>query len=298
MWRFLTISFLFFSFQAIPQGIVEEHFSKSEITIGDIVEFKLKIEIPKEGEAEKVPGGMLLGAFEIKEYDLGEWKIYKDKKILEENFKVSTYTTGIYFVPPWIFSYNLKGKKIEIEVPPLPLNVKSLLKGEENLRDIKKPWAPPFKFSYYYLIIPLAIALIIFLVIFLRKKRLKGEEKIILLPPHEEALKLLKELKEKEYLKKGEEKEYYIELDDIFRLYLRRRFSKDTEDKTEYELINLLKELNLERGISLKLKNFLELSSLVKFAKYKPEIKESEENWDVLREMVEKTKEEKDVALQ
>jgi len=297
MLRFLKISLVFFSLNLFSQGKIEESFSKSIITIGDIIEFSLRIEIPKEADTGDIPGGVLLSSFEIKDYDLKNWRVEGDKKILEQKYKVSTYTTGIYFVPPWIFSYKYKNETKKIEVPALPLYIMSLLKGEENLRDIKKPFEIPYKFPYHFLLIPLLILICIVLFYYFKKRKKVEEKEIkILLPPDVEAIKALMELKEKDYLKKEKDKEYYIELDDIFRVYLGRRFSKDTIDKTEFELINIIKELNFERKIYIDLKNFLEESSLVKYAKYKPKIEEAESHWDILKEFVEKTKEEKNAT--
>lgn len=298
MLRFLKISILFFSLNLFSQGKIEESFSKSIITVGDVIEFNLRIEIPKDSEAGEVPGGVLLSSFEIKDYDLKEWKIEGDKKILEQKFKVSTYTTGYYFVLPWIFNYKYKSEIKKIEIPPLPLYVMSLLKGEENLRDIKEPFEIPSKFPYHFLILPITAGIIFFLIYYLRKRKIKKEGEIkILLPPDIEAIKALEELKEKDYLKKEKEKDYYIELDDIFRVYLGRRFQKDTLDKTEFELIGILKELNFERTLFINLRNFLEFSSLVKYAKYKASIKEGEEHFNLVKEFVEKTKEEANASL-
>jgi len=297
MLRFLKISLVFFSLNLFSQGKIEESFSKSIITIGDIIEFSLRIVIPKEAETGDIPGGVLLSSFEIKDYNLKNWRVEGDKKILEQKYKVSTYTTGIYFVLPWIFSYKYKNETKKIEVPALPLYIMSLLKGEENLRDIKKPFEIPYKFPYHFLLIPLLILICIVLFYYFKKRKKVEEKEIkILLPPDVEAIKALMELKEKDYLKKEKDKEYYIELDDIFRVYLGRRFSKDTIDKTEFELINIIKELNFERKIYIDLKNFLEESSLVKYAKYKPKIEEAESHWNILKEFVEKTKEEKNAT--
>lgn len=298
MLRFLKISLIFFSLNLFSEAKIEESFSKSIITVGDLVEFSLRIEIPKDSEAGEVPGGILLSSFEIKDYDLKNWKVEGDKKILEQKYIVSTYTTGIYFVPPWSFSYKYKNEVRKIEVPALPLYIMSLLKGEENLRDIKKPFEMPYKFPYYLIFIPLIILIAALLIYYFKKRKKKVEKGLkILLPPDIEAINALNELKEKDYLKKEKEKEYYIELDDIFRVYLGRRFSKDTIDKTEFELINIIKELNFERKVYVDLKNFLEESSLVKYAKYKPKVEEAEKNWEMLKDFVERTKEEKSVSL-
>ncbi|MEJ5167170.1 MAG: hypothetical protein WHV67_09110, partial [Thermoanaerobaculia bacterium] len=154
------------------------------------------------------------------------------------------------------------------------------------------------KFSYIYLLILLAFISVLGLIYYIRSKRKKEVEEIkILLPPHIEAIKALEKLREKDYLRKEKEKEYYIELDDILRVYLGRRFSKDTLDKTEFELIGILKELNLERNLFINLKNFLEFSSLVKYAKQRAGVKEGEEHWELLKGFVEKTKEEANASL-
>jgi len=91
-----------------------------------------------------LPGGILLQAFEIKDYNLGTWEEKGGEKTLTQRFTISTFTTGSYLVPPWGLKYKLDGKEITVQVPALPLVVRSVLKGqEENPKDIRKPMSIP-----------------------------------------------------------------------------------------------------------------------------------------------------------
>jgi len=94
-------------------------------------------------------------------------------------------------------------------------------------------------------------------------------------PAHEIALKALQKLYASDLLEKQEYKLFFSELSDILRTYLEGRYFISALEETTYEIIRDLKE-HLDDDKKKILSDILQLSDLVKFAKFKPELKEIE----------------------
>lgn len=89
-------------------------------------------------------------------------------------------------------------------------------------------------------------------------------------PPHELALEALSRLENSDLLRQGRVKLFYIELSDILRHYLGGRFEMDTLDRTTWEIGLLLNERGTPLPVYNTVREILEESDLVKFAKYQP----------------------------
>ena len=275
---------------------IRESFSRNLITVGDRVEFTLTLTLPAKAVSGDLPGGILLQAFEIKDYNLGKWEEKGGEKTLTQRFTISTFTTGSYLVPPWGLKYKLDGKEITVQVPALPLVVRSVLKGqEENPKDIRKPMSIPRSGPPVWVY----IAGIAFLVsaaatwfILRRRRRMAQATAAPPLPPHVRALKALAMLEHEEFIRKGEAKRHYVGLTDIFKDYIGGRYGLDTLDKTSSELWDQIKGLPVERGLLLQLKDFFTTADLVKFAKHIVPSERGDQDLFLVRDTVEKTKEE------
>ena len=76
---------------------------------------------------------------------------------------------------------------------------------------------------------------------------------------------------------KGMIKEYYIRLSDIIRKYIEERFGISALDRTTWELYQEMREKKVQRQSADKIRDFLEDCDMVKFAKYIPSQKETED---------------------
>jgi hypothetical protein len=292
---YLIICFILFSAFSWAAPGIRESFSRGTITVGDRVEFTLTVTLPAKATTGDLPGGLLLQAFEIKDYDLGKWEEKGGEKTLTQRFTISTFTTGTYMVPPWGLKYKLDGKDITVQVPALPLTVASVLKGqEETPKDIRKPFAIPRAglpwWAYAAGAAVLAAVVAAFLLLRRRKKAAEAATEPQL-PPHVRALKALLVLEREEFIRKGEAKKHYVGLTEIFKDYIGGRFALDTLDKTTSELWDQVKGLPIERGMLLQVRDFLTTSDLVKFAKHIVPEERGEQDLFLVRETVEKTKE-------
>lgn len=284
------------------EGRVEERFSRSAVTVGDLVDFTLTVTLPAGTKTEDLPGGLLLGAFEIKDYNLGKWETKGKEQTLTQQFSLSTYSTGTFFAAPWQLRYQDGGNEVTLDVPAVPLAVLSVLAGsEEQPRDLKKPFEVPGKGLPWWAWAAIglgALALGAAGVWWWRRARRGGTAAAAPpLPPDIRALQALEALEREHCMERGEAKRHYVALSEILKDYAAGRYGVDTLDKTATELWAIIKELPLDRGLQMKLKSFLDTGDLVKFAKHLPPAERGREDLALLREAVEATREEPHVAV-
>ncbi len=108
-------------------------------------------------------------------------------------------------------------------------------------------------------------------------------------PPEEIAREALEELIKLRLIEEGKFKEFYIRISDIIRNYIEGRYRIFALDRTTWELYQEMRAKKIERTSVDKIKDFLEECDLVKFAKYIPTNKETEEIFNRAREIVEIT---------
>lgn len=103
---------------------------------------------------------------------------------------------------------------------------------------------------------------------------------VVLLPPHDQAVRDLIALKDKKYPARGMMKEFFSEFSQIMRNYLERRYEFPALEMTTFDLESTLREDAFPPVIKQKLLPTLHEADLVKFAKYVPPL----ERCDVLLE--------------
>jgi hypothetical protein len=104
------------------------------------------------------------------------------------------------------------------------------------------------------------------------------------------ALEALRKLRESDLLATGQIKAFYIELSEIVRRYIEGRYFVPALELTTGELMDDLKQVTLEPDARDMLRDLLELSDLVKFAKYAPASEEHERAPQLAESFVETTK--------
>jgi len=164
-----------------------------------------------------------------------------------------------------------------------------------GIKDIRPPLY--FKADYRLLIVFGIIILlvgVIFLACFLFKKikmRKEGSP-VIIRPAHEIAYEALRALKAKNLPTLGKMKQYYFELSLVARHYIEDRFRIAAPEMTTEEFLFHLRDSGILNGRHKNLlKEFLNLCDIVKFAKYGPTQKETDESFDAAKRFVDETKE-------
>jgi hypothetical protein len=246
------------------------------------------------------PGeGVNLGQFEIKDY-----KIYdpvREEGRIEEKFEyvISVFDTGTFVIPPFPVAYfptdSLGDYKL-IEASAITIYVESVIQDEaRELRDVKPPIDIPY--DYFLLFSVLAAVILIGALVYFgyRAYQKRKETGYLISPPepprpaHEIALTALEELLKKDLITQGLLKVFYSEISEIIRRYIEGRFFIPALEETSSEILRELSNQEIEVDLLQDIREFLELSDLVKFAKYKPDEKENQKIIMLGRQFIEKT---------
>ena len=142
----------------------------------------------------------------------------------------------------------------------------------------------PARETWLWYLVGLLLLLVLFVLLFPRKKKKVDDGTFV---PDEgiyrESLKKLDKLKQQP---PAEPKLYYTELIAIFRDYLYKRKGIQSHAQTTDDLSQQLKKLRLEDTVFRPLVQTLQLSDLVKFAKFEPVKGDNEKALDTIRQSI------------
>jgi hypothetical protein len=229
------------------------------------------------------PGDTLVNGIEVlARGPLDTIEINKDLIRLQTDYLVTSFDSGLYYIPP--IKILAGNDTVESNFMALKVITFDVDTAKVKIFDIKGVQEPPFVLSDYLLQILLFILVwgLVLLIIWLilRKKYglFKGENQadLPLLPPHVVAIMELDRLKSEKIWKSGKNKEYYTELSDILRKYIERRFQINALEMTTDEILVLFKRDKTTQSVYQNLRQILQLSDLVKFAKILPLENENE----------------------
>ncbi|HCB62750.1 MAG TPA: hypothetical protein DEP77_12510 [Bacteroidales bacterium] len=255
----------------------------TRILIGDQVKLYLEIEQPKNAKIQfpQISDSITSAIEVIERSPLDTFKLSDAEQIkIIQNFTITSFDTGVQIVPQFRFLLKHDGVSDSIYTKPLALEVHGMqLDTTKGPVDIKKPYAAPVtlkEVTPYILGVILIAAIIFFIFYYLqRKKRNKplfGRPEKPKEPAHVIALRELDRIKEEKIWQHDKIKQYYSEVSDTLRMYIEDRFDIPAMEQTSDETLasfkfrrDLIGEKSLEQ-----LNQILQLSDLVKFAKYQP----------------------------
>jgi hypothetical protein len=202
-------------------------------------------------------------------------------------YLITSFDTGFYQVPPvYAEIRNENGiKRFYSDYALLEVMRVKITPPDSTAKifDIINPYKAPITLGEiipWILLAILAAALVFVIIRILKrfKRKVKSEEVVINPDPaHIIAFRDLEKLKNEQLWQKGEVKHYYSRLTEILRQYLENRFGVYSLEMTTSETLEQLVKTGFKKDDSyVMLKNILNGSDLVKFAKYKPEPSENE----------------------
>ena len=188
---------------------------------------------------------------------------------------IQSFDSGMWIIKP--IPYVVNGDTAysnQLSIKVLPVDVSQM----KDIHDIKPVEAVPFSLfdwlpDYWWLWL-LALLLIGAGIWAYHKYYKKGINPLKpskkRLPPYEEAMINLQNLKAAQLWQRGQEKEYFTGLTDILRVYIDRRFGINAVEMTSSQIIDTLKKNEETKAVNEQLEMILEVADIVKFANARP----------------------------
>ena len=209
-----------------------------------------------------------------------EDNIDKDKKVTRLDITFQPFDTGEFTFPPLEFAVKTADSLIVLHTSEFQLNVETVLTDSSQIiHDIADPLKVNLGFWDYFF--PLIGFILLFIIIkmllkLLRKKPVEDLSTRIIdkRPPYLIALELLNNLKNEKLLQKGDFLNFHFRLSFILRLFIELNYHINAVEMTTSEIRrNLILQDHKEKNQVLE---FLIFADKIKFAKFIPEIKDSE----------------------
>ena len=200
--------------------------------------------------------------------------------IVQQQLTLMTFDTGYVQIPPVGLTYaksvedqlRMKAFTDPIQLYSSTITVDTTQAFRPLMQPIEKPVSMKEVFPWILGVLLLAlIGLIVWFFWKRRKPRVDENGEPIkgpVTPPYDKAIGDLESLKQQKLWQVGKVKEYYSGLSDIAREYIEGQFKVNAVEMTTDDILREVQGLNFDHEIYGKLKDTMELSDLVKFAKY------------------------------
>ncbi len=273
------------SLPLMAQVSVSAQFDSVALFIGEQTKLTLQADQPQ-GEFVQFPilSDTVVSGLEIVEMPKYDTAILDDGTMrVAANYLVTSFDSALFYIDGLEFVYEgdtLISNPLSLKVIDMPVDT-----TQNAITDIKGVYNPPFDWQYFWTVVMmvvmglLIIALIVWGVIYYRRHRKVAEEvvaeEVDPRTAYEIAMQELDEIRQRKLCENGQFKLYYTLITDVLRLYVKRRFSIDAMELTSDELLSAFRtELKLghygkDDSYDLLCK-VLQLSDLVKFAKWQP----------------------------
>ena len=213
-------------------------------------------------------------------------------------FEMQPFLAGTYQVPDLavVVAGNDGATAVTIRTEPVDLTVTSVLAGAEEtprLQEVAEPMPAPPRVGRLLLFAALAIVatgMAAALVVMVRRRAARSAARMAIVPPHEAALRALRELAADDLLHR-DLLAFHTAVAAIVRRYLERRFGVRAPERTTEELMFILAGGSwLEDPQRRALHAFLAQCDQVKFARARPTEVASRELLETATELVRATR--------
>ncbi len=252
---------------------VKASVDNAQVFVGDMFNYEIQVTAPENAIVDLPSFVGNLGSFEVKEM--------KNEKVTEGMPKgsakfvwqatLNTFVSGDFLIAPQQVQAAIGSDTVKVNTDPVAVKVSMRTTGEEtDILEAEDPLDDPRLPQWFFvLLIVVGVALLVFLGWFLHKKFAKAGA-APQLPPYEEAVLALKELRAKNYLAEGNQGDYFMALGFIARRYVERRFEVDILDATVAELKQRMSHVaGLPQAYKESVVTLAVESEPVKFAKMK-----------------------------
>lgn len=268
----------------------------SEILIGERALINLQVIAPKETEILfPVYQDTIVTGLEVLSIGNPDTTITDNVRTINMKYLVTSFDSTLYYIPfipvsDGIDTIESNSFGLKVIAPELKDSTVAYLEqmntgqtdsidfAELQLNDIKPIQKAPFSWKdllsllWIPLISLLLLAIIGAIIYFIIRKNRRGYffTPPIVLPAHVRAMKSLDKIKSEKIWQQERYKEFYTQLTDVLRRYIKERYGINSLEMTSAEILSIIRTKAEEDSVYENLKQVLTIADLVKFAKHKP----------------------------
>jgi hypothetical protein len=300
---FLILNIFLLTLSATAREVVlKTQFDRDSIMIGEQVQWTLKATVDRSIDAffpqiDSISNGRLEL---LQNKGLDTLQTSADNITLQHTYVITSFDEGIYTIPEIPLLLRHRDGKIDTAYfNALNLQVKTVPVDTTTFTpyDVKLPISYPITFMEIlpWILLGLAVIALIALAVYIIIRR--RQHKPIFFspkpkdPPHIAAMRELEKIKAEKLWQNNKVKQYYTRVTDVLRVYMEERYHAQAMEQTSEEILQALAQLPIPELLMPKLREFLSISDLVKFAKYIPETQENESAVTLVTQFVAETKE-------
>ena len=264
---------------AQQRPLIDVAIDSAAILIGEQTVLHLTVTADQDRPVQVViPNDTLMAGVEVLNFSKPDsTMIENNRMVIKQDLLITSFDSSLYLLPPLKVIDGVDtvySNQVALKVSTLPVNVEN----PEEFFDIKQVWKPPFVLADYYpIIIGVLLALLLAALAWYVWKRMREQKSLIpfkkegpKLPPHEQAIKELDEIKQQKLWQQGRSKEYYTLITETLRRYIVERFGINAMEMTSGEILELIKQTTEAQSVYDNLRQILSLADFVKFAKMNP----------------------------
>lgn len=259
--------------------LIDVAIDSAAILIGEQTTLHLTVTADKDRPVQIViPNDTLMKGVEVLNLSKPDSSVIENNRLLiKQDVLITSFDSSLYLLPALKVidaADTVYSNQVALKVSTVPVQADK----PEEFYDIKSIWRPPFVWADYYPVIyGVLLALFLICVIAYLIKRIRNKKSLIpfkkeepKLPPHEQAIKELDEIKQQKLWQQGRNKEYYTLITDTLRKYVEDRFGIHAMEMTSGEILDRIRTEDEADSVYQNLKQILQVSDFVKFAKMHP----------------------------
>jgi hypothetical protein len=246
----------------LPAQVINLSYDKQRILLGEQIGVTVKAFVDKGKSLDNFPLDTI-PHFEVLQSSKVDTAVVSGTLQLSQTLTITSWDSGRWNVPT-VIAGGVPSKPVAIDV-----TFTSPWNPAQPYHDIKGivPVKNPGKSTWWWYVIGLAVLIALFLLFFPGDKKEKGELEV----DKSAYKKALQQLEKLEKEKPADARQYYTELVNIFRAYLKGAKGIQSFSKTTDDLSIQLQAQKMPSTDYNQMVQALRLSDLVKFAAYRPD---------------------------
>ncbi|HTQ63495.1 MAG TPA: BatD family protein [Puia sp.] len=285
-----TILFLAETLFTFSQGtpLVRATVDHNQILIGERIQLLLEVNSPPGSSTnwfslDSIPHFEFIGKNKIDSITTQDGKAYR------QTLTITSFDSGTYDIPA--LAVTIDNKKYFTDSIPVQVDFSKFDPKQDyhDIKDILDIENPAVKFIIWIVVLITLISAGLFIYLQQKRKAASVPDRQPVFSkksPYEEAMESLKKLKEQKLPESGHTKLFYTKLNDILRLFVMRQLQIASLEKTNEDLILLLRQLIISGNQFSQLAESLRMSDFVKFAKYTPGKEDNDRNFEVIESSI------------